>query len=94
MIYKGPMDPPILCGPEKGVISATTDGHSMTPEKPFRYPVEQEGAEVETDAMNSQSASPVDTRGTKLSGGSSRRKDEGGGVTGGDSCLQPVWLSS
>lgn len=94
MIYKSPVDPSILCGPEKGVISATTERHSMTPEKPFRYPVEQEGAEVETDAMNSQSESPVDTRGTKLSGGGSGRKDEGGGVAGGDSCLQPAWLSS
>lgn len=49
----------------------------MTPQKPLRCPVEQEGAEVETDAMKSQSTSPVDTRGTKLLDGSFRRKDEG-----------------
>lgn len=78
MIYKGTMGPSILYGPEKGVMFTTTEWHSMTPKKPFRCPVEQEGAEVETDAMKSRSASPVDTRGTKLLGGGSRRKDEGG----------------
>lgn len=50
----------------------------MTSQKPFRCPVRQEGAEGEKDAIKSLSASPVDTRGTKLSGGGSRRKDVGG----------------
>ena len=77
MVYKGTMGPSILYGPEKVVMFTTAECHSTTPQKPFRCPVEQQGAEVETDAVKSQSASPVDTRGTKLLGGGSRRKDEG-----------------
>ena len=50
----------------------------MTSQKPFQCPVRQEGEEVEKDATKSRSASPLDTRGTKLSGGGSRRKDVGG----------------
>lgn len=50
----------------------------MTSQKPFRRPVRQEGAEVEKDTIKSRSASPVDPRGVKLSGGGSRRKDLGG----------------
>ena len=33
---------------------------------------------METDAVKSRSASPADTRGRKLLGGGSTRKDEGG----------------
>lgn len=71
MVYKGTMGPSILYGPEKGVMFTTTECHSTTPQKPFRCPVEM-------DAMKSQSASPVDTRGTKLLGGGSRGRMRGG----------------